>query len=77
MFAWCSSGHFGHRALSETDPIGGTRIQTSHSATLPSKDRVQLGDRRAVLGRAGSTDLPDTVRGLSNTSPGRFSTITC
>ena len=68
MFAWCSSGHFGHRALSETDPIGGARVQASHSAALPSKDCFQLRDRRAVLGRAGSADLPDTVRGLGHTS---------
>jgi len=68
MFTSCSTGHFGHRALGETAPIGGARVQTSHSAALPSKDRFQLGDCRAVLGRAGSTDLPDTVRGLSHTS---------
>ena len=68
MFAWCSSGHFGHRALSETDPIGGARVQASHSAPLPSKNCFEFGDRSAVLGRARSTDLPDTVCRLSHTS---------
>jgi hypothetical protein len=61
MFAWCSSGHFGHRALGQTRPIGGARVQRRHAASLPSKERFQLGDGRAVLGRAGSTDLPATM----------------
>ena len=62
MFAWRSPCHLGHRALCEARSIGGARIERSHATSLPSEDRLQLGNRGAVIGRAGRADLPDTVR---------------
>jgi hypothetical protein len=56
-----------HRLFGEPHAIGLARIVRRHPAAVPAEDRLELGDRRAVLGGARGCDLAHAVGGAWHT----------